>query len=363
MKIIDKYISKHFLIILISANVISMLLFLLASVLDQLTRLMVRRGLSFFEVVIYFLYQVPQLYYYCAPLSVIFALLLMFGILNQHRELVIMQGVGLSWWRLLRLPFIYTVIYAWLMWLVGGWLIPFSNQKVREFEKKEIKKKINMPITDLKLISKQNSHTYYAVFFQLFLPELQSAKGVLIYKLDSDFFPEIEYRAERARYLKGKKWRLRNVEIHKYHRFAPKELEKRKKLILNLGLTPFELISFEKMPDELSISLLKKYIVKLKKFGLNPREFIVELQSRYSLPFACLVLFALGLGVAIRQKQTRGLYINFAWALFFSFTYFAVMAMCLSMGKSGKIPSLISPWIANMVFSGVAVYLLLFQEK
>ena len=362
MKILDKYLSKHFLALLISANLISMLIYLLAGILDRLNYLMVKKGLSLAQIIFYFLYQTPQLYYYCAPLSVIFALLLTLGILSQRNELTIIRGSGFSWWQIARLPLIYTLIYAWIMYLVGGWLIPFSNQKVKEFELKEIKKKSGMPVTNLWLFNRQDPSHQYAIFIGLYLPSENRLQNLRVYLLDSEFFPKSQLRAEEAQYLGKEKWRLEKVKIFKYDSFASPELKTREVLERKLPLKPEGLISFQKFPEELSIGELNQYIRQLKSFGLDPREFLVELNSRYSLPFACLILFGLGMGIALRIQKPRGIYLNLAWALFFCFAYFAVMAISLSLGKSGKMPAFLSAWLANFLFGAVSGYLLLHRE-
>ena len=140
MKTLDKYIAKHFLSILVSSNILSVALFLLVSVLDSLSSLMVKKELSIFQIMQYFSYQIPQISYYAAPLSVLFGLLLTFGMLGQRSELTIMRVSGLNWWQLARWPFIICVVYAWLIYLVGGYLIPLANEKVKFFETEQINK-------------------------------------------------------------------------------------------------------------------------------------------------------------------------------------------------------------------------------
>ena len=89
----------------------------------------------------------------------------------------------------------------------------------------------------------------------------------------------------------------------------------------------------------------------------------MELQARYSLPVACLILFGLGLGISIRLKRPQGIYLNLFYMLICSFGYFAIMAQCLSLGKSGKLPPTLAAWVANIAFGLIAAYLLLSRER
>jgi len=364
MKIVDQYLSKHFLIILVASNLLSSLLFLLVTILDQLSYFLVKRELTLVQIFIYFSYQLPQISYYCAPLSVLFGLLLTMGILGQRQELTILRGSGLSWYQITRWPLILTIIYAWLMYLLGGWLIPFANQRTHAFEREEIKKKaVTAPIADLWIFNSKDPKNQYAIYIPVFLPEKKAVKQMSIYRLDSDFFPFQEIQTKRAKYLDQYQWVLKKAKVFSYQPSAPGRLEEVKKLKIKLPVEPKDFYTFQKWPDELTLPELSSYLNKLVKFGLDPREYQVELMSRYSLPFACLILFGLGLGISIRLRRLRGIYLNLAYALVSSFGYFAIMAQCLSLGKSGKLPATLSAWIANIAFGLITVYLLLSRER
>jgi len=367
MKILDKYVTKHFLTVLIASNVISVLLFLLVSVLDSLNQLMVRKELSLFQIVQYFSYQVPQISYYAAPLSVLFGLLLSFGVLGQRSELTIMRVSGVSWGQLSRWPLVLTVIYAWLIYLVGAYLIPLANQESKFFELERIRKEARLPGANFWVFNSQDPRDQTAIHINLFLPAKSAgqdeARGLSAFRLDRNFFPVREIRAERAFYLGGYDWLFFGARIFSYKKDAPAELSNKTVTVETLPVKPKNFLSFEKWPQELSIDELKTYIKTLRTFGFDPREYQVEYAGRFSVPAACVILFGLALGVSIRMRRPRGIYLNMAVALLMSFIYFAIMAMCLSLGKSGKLPPFLAAWIGNIIFTAVSIYLLASQEK
>ncbi len=364
MKILDRYLAKIFLVILLSSNLLTSLLFLLISILDRLSYFLVKRELSLGQIFIYFSYQLPQISYYCAPLSVLFGLLLTMGVLGQRQELTIMRGTGLSWSQIMRWPLILAIVYAWLMYLMGGWMIPLANQKTRAFEQEEIKKKnLKSPIADLWIFNSKDPNNQYAIYIPIFLPGKEVVRRISIYQINADFFPVKEIQAKRAKYREHNQWVLKKVKVFTYQPFGRPILELVDKMELKLPTIPKDFYTFQKKPDELTIPELSSYLKKLVNFGLDPREYQVELMSRYSLPFACLILFGLGLGISIRLKRPRGIYLNLAYALVSSFGYFAIMAQCLSLGKSGKLPATLSTWIANLVFGIITVYLLIRREQ
>ena len=376
MKILDKYISKYFIIILLSSNLVTVSLFLLISVFDSLGGLMVKKELPLIKIVQFFSYQIPQISYYAAPLSVLFGLLLTLGVLAQRSELTIMRVSGLSWLQLMRGPIIFTAVYAWLIYLVGGYIIPLANQESKAFEKLEIQKETRLPGTDLWVFDSKDPQNQHAVYISLYIPagrsaktatdskeHLDEARGVSAFQLDANFSPVREIRARRAFYLGDYDWALFDVNIYHYNSDSAPILEKRNLMVEQLPVKPKNFISLQKWPMELSLPELQLYIRNFQKSGFDPREYQVEYASRYSVPVACLISFALGLGITVRMRRPQGIYPNVAWSLLFTFSYFALTAMCLSMGKSGMLPAALSAWVGNIVFGLVAAYLMIGHEQ
>lgn len=368
MKLLDKYIAKHFIIILLVTNLVTVMLFLLISVFDSLGGMMVKKQLPLVKIVQFFSYQIPQISYYAAPLSVLFGLLLTLGFLAQRSELTIMRVSGLSWMQLMRWPVIFTAVYAWGIYLVGGYLIPLANQESKTFEKLEIQKETKLPGADLWVFDSRDPKNQSAAYIYLYLPasgkdQLDEAQGLAVFQLDADFFPVREIRARRAFYLGDHDWVLFDAGIYEYSPDSAPVLKKRRMLIEQLPVKPKNFISLQKWPMELSIPELERYISNFKKSGFDPREYQVEYASRYSVPVACLISFALGLGITVRMRRPKGIYANTAYSLLFTFTYFAVMAMCLSLGRSGRLPAALSAWVGNILFGAIAAYLMIGHEQ
>jgi len=367
MKVLDRYLSGHFLLILAISNVVSVLLFLLVSVLDSLNSLMLRNKLTLLQIIQYYSYQIPQISYYAAPLSVLFGLLLTFGMLGQRSELTIMRVSGLSWAQLCRWPLIFTFIYAWLIYLLGGYLIPLSNQKSKFFETERIRKEILVPGANLWVFNSKDPERQFAIHINLYLPESKrgkaEARGLTAFELDSSFSPRKELKAKTAFYLGGYDWLLFKARIFSYQPDAPPSLSRKLVTIEQIPVKPKNFISFQKWPQELSLNELKSYISNLKKFGFDPREYQVEYASRSSLPVSCLILFGVGLGIIIRLRRPQGIYLNLAWALLITFAYFTITAECLSLGKSGALPPAVAAWSGNIIFGAIAIYLLLVRDR
>lgn len=83
----------------------------------------------------------------------------------------------------------------------------------------------------------------------------------------------------------------------------------------------------------------------------------VEVQRKFSIPFACLVFAALGVPLGIqpsRSVHSRG----FSMSLALIFVYYLLLTFGQNLGERGALPPPVAVWLPNGVLSIVAVYLL-----
>jgi len=83
----------------------------------------------------------------------------------------------------------------------------------------------------------------------------------------------------------------------------------------------------------------------------------VEVQRKFSIPFACLVFAALGVPLGIqpsRSVHSRG----FSVSLVLIFVYYLLLTFGQQLGERGTLPPIVAVWLPNAALSIVAGYLL-----
>ncbi len=83
----------------------------------------------------------------------------------------------------------------------------------------------------------------------------------------------------------------------------------------------------------------------------------IELQSRFSYPFACLVLMLIGVPLGLSSKR-GGKSGGFVLTLLLVFTYYLVSSLGVAFAKSGKLSPVAGVWAANIVFALFGLVLL-----
>jgi lipopolysaccharide export system permease protein len=130
-----------------------------------------------------------------------------------------------------------------------------------------------------------------------------------------------------------------------------------KRQVSDLTTLPKDLVPRTRSPEEMSLFELIRYAPKVKHLGVSPREYLVAAHSKVSFPFTNVVICALGIPVALRLRRAVKI-VSFSVALGLSFLFLWFMEMGRALGISGRLPPPLAAWTANIVFGGLAAYLI-----
>ncbi|MDR3745657.1 MAG: LPS export ABC transporter permease LptF [Acidobacteriaceae bacterium] len=90
---------------------------------------------------------------------------------------------------------------------------------------------------------------------------------------------------------------------------------------------------------------------------LNKRAASIELNTRFSYPFACLVLMLIGVPLGISSKR-GGKSTGVVLTLLLVFAYYLLSELGVGFAKSGKLSPVLGVWGANLLFTAFGVLLL-----
>jgi len=83
----------------------------------------------------------------------------------------------------------------------------------------------------------------------------------------------------------------------------------------------------------------------------------IELNTRFSYPFACLVLMLIGVPLGLSSKR-GGKSTGFVLTLMLVFAYYLLSNIGVAFAKSGKVSPLLGVWAANFIFAAFGALLL-----
>ncbi|QHN03872.1 LPS export ABC transporter permease LptF [Granulicella sp. WH15] len=89
----------------------------------------------------------------------------------------------------------------------------------------------------------------------------------------------------------------------------------------------------------------------------NARIYRIELNKRFSYPFACLVLMLVGVPLGLSSKR-GGKSTGFVLTILLVFVYYFLSSVGEALAKTGRLPPLLGVWGANILFAAAGILLL-----
>ena len=89
----------------------------------------------------------------------------------------------------------------------------------------------------------------------------------------------------------------------------------------------------------------------------DARAALIELNTRFSYPFACIVLMLIGVPLGLSSRR-GGKSTGFVLALMLFFAYYLLSVVGVGFAKSGKLSPILGVWNANLVFTVFGLLLL-----
>ncbi|MDI6853417.1 MAG: LptF/LptG family permease [Deltaproteobacteria bacterium] len=352
-RILEKYIGREFLKILIICLAAFLSIFLLVDFFERIDRL-VNADLGLGGFFSYILLRVPFALSQVLTPSVMLGAILTFGLLARVHETMAIRTSGLDILRLLR-PVIFLTSLVILAGLaLNLYLVPWSQARLGSFWETRVQKKPPSSLLALEHFWYKGDRAIYNIV--LFRKDTQTLEGVQIYLFDQQFHLTQVVTAKQAQW-QGTSWRFYNGSIQRFEAGASKDWENFAERDFDLTEKPEDFGFLEKKINEMDLTELWNYVDRLERDGYKATLYEVEIHSRFSLALSPFLLAMLGLGLALSQEK---LYLPalVAAGLGLMFLYWLVFGLSVSMGQAGRWPVLWAVWWPHLPFGLLAGCLL-----
>jgi LPS export ABC transporter permease LptG/LPS export ABC transporter permease LptF len=357
--ILDDYVLRDFFVYL-AMIAGSFVLLLLVFTLFELLGDILRNHVSSLVVGAYLLNVTPYfLYFPIAPLSMLLATLVTFGLMQRSNEIIAIKAAGISPYRVIVPVLVAAAVVAGSMFLSDQLYLPYTNKR-QDALRNRIKGKPAQTFLrpDRKWIFGQHSNIYY---YQFFDTERDTFAGVSVFEFDPHTF-QITRRvnAERAHwsepmgrwvYEQGWDRMLNGPAIASYRPFDVSTFP-------DLSEPPAYFKKEVKQSAEMSYEELRGYIRDLEQSGFDVVRLRVQLQKKLAYPVITLVMAILAIPFALSAGK-RGAIAGVATAIGIGIVYWTVTGLFEAMGNVSQLPPAIAAWSPDVVFGLIGGYLIL----
>src|ERR1700726_4324163 len=357
--ILDDYVLRDFVLYL-AMIAGSFVMLLLVFTLFELFGDILRNDVSLLTVGEYLLNVTPYfLYYPIAPLSMLLAVLVTFGLLQRSNEITAIKATGISLYRIVVPVLIASVVVAGVLFLSDQIYLPYTNKR-QDALRNRIKGKPAQTYLrpDRKWIFGQHSDIYY---YQFFDADRDVFGGVSIFEFNPHTF-QITHRikADRAHWSKSmgrwvyeEGWEriLSGSAIESYHKFDAATFPE-------LTESPAYFKKEIKQSSEMSYEELRRYIHDLQQSGFDVVRLRVQLQKKIAYPLITLVMAILAIPFALSAGK-RSTLAGVATAIGIGVVYWTLSGLFEAMGNLSQLPPAVAAWSPDLVFGFIGGYLIL----
>ena len=357
--ILDDYVLRDFLLYLVMIGGAFVTLLLVFTLFELLSDIL-HNGISVLTVGEYLLNVTPYfLYYPIAPMSMLLAVLITFGLLQRSNEITAIKATGISLYRVVIPVLVASAMVAGVLFLSDQFYLPYTNKRQDELRNRIKGKPAQTYLRpDRKWIFGQHSDIYY---YQLFDPDRDTFGGISVFQFDPKTF-QITHRiaAERAHwsspmgrwvYEQGWERSLDGSAIENYRKFDVATYPQ-------LAEPPNYFKKEVKQSSEMNYEELRRYIRDLEQSGFDVVRLRVQLDKKIAYPLITLVMAVLAIPFALSAGK-RGALASVATAIGIGVVYWTISGLFEAMGNLSQLPPAVAAWSPNLVFGFIGGYLIL----
>ena len=352
MKILTKYLLKSLLAPLFYCLIGFTLIFIISDLFENFSDFL-ESSMRPLEILYYYSQMLPPVTVLILPACLLLAMLHSLSRLTRHSEITAMRAGGVSIYRIV-MPFIGVGIAATLIVaFINEKVAPNAGWRAEKFLKYQ-KAGRDDKIFFSKNLALKNRNRVWMV--QKFDTRDYSMYNVEMIEQRPDGSDAVKYHAEKALWLDGRWWFM-DLTVQAYKGNGdldgPPEMILQKEM-RDLRETPQTFMAEIKEPQYLSASEIRHYLRAKKDVSSNTRaRLMVDMHSRLSTPFACLIVTLIGVPIGAHTGR-RGAFAGIMAAMLLFFGFYILQLTGQALGKQEIISAFLGGWLPVMVFGAAS---------
>ena len=362
-RILDEYVVREFLNIFFLVLMAFVLLILVFTVFDLLGDIL-RNRIGWSTVGEYLINLTPSMLYQIAPLAVLIAVLVTFGVLNRNSETVAMKATGISLYRLVVPIVAISAVLAVSLFLFDEFYLPQANQRqeaLRSIIKGRPPQTFLNPEQKWIFGQPRSGEPDRIFYYQFFDRDRNEFANLSIFEFDpSTFALSRRIFASRAswdqaagswRFLNGWQREIDGASVTGYSEF-------RQTSFPEIHEDPGYFEKEEKQSQEMNFGQLNRYIGDLTQSGFDTMKLRVALWHKLAYPLIAVVMAVLAIPFALSMGR-RGSLEGIGLAIAVALAYFVVDGLFGALGNVNYLPAALAACSSDVLFGLVGGYLLL----
>lgn len=361
LTILDRYIIRTYLS---SFGFVLLMLSAIACIIDLGEKVedFKSEKLSFKVILFdYYLNFIPHINALLFPIIALISVVFFTSRMAYNSEVISILNAGVSFQRFIRPYLIAASIIACVHLVLNHFVVPNGNKKRLDVEHKHVWKHLDKGKTD-------NVHLFLdpqtAVFIGSYRKSDTTMRDFRIEKFDKNGQLESVLKAESGAW-KGlpHNWKFQNLQRRYFNGLAESLQTNMIELDTSIDILPDDFVRFTNQNEMLTTPELSYEVAKLERRGMgNTKSYQIEVHRRTSEPFTIIILTIIGMALAAR-KVRGGMGLHLALGIGVGAVFIFLSKFSVTFATQPGVPAWLGVWIPNIVFCGVAAYLVSKAQK
>jgi len=348
MTVLFRWMFVSSLLRTIAITIAIVAIFMIAESFDKARAL--GNGMTMALLAEYLLLKIPFMISDFMPVIVLIATAVYMTEISHHHELAAMRAAGIAMPTLLKPLLAAAACAALFTFAMSEWVEPITNERLSYIERVHIQKKSPIQHGTQWLRDKQQMFRLKPLrdgYFSMMILKVDK-KGTWLGRID----------AKKAHYKQGM-WHLEHVSVNTPNKALGIQVQTLEKLDIVSSVGPETAAA--PSPRDMQWLELYDFTHVLMHAGLDADEYVFQLHKKLTAPLACLIMVILAYSLCGHMgsrvaANSKGLL--FAVVLGLIFYIFSTVLVVLG----SQLPIIYAAWWPNIMFLGIAGYLLLHRE-
>lgn len=353
MKLLDRYVTRQFLVTFFMLVMGLPLLFIIGDITDNIDTYM-DRGVPLRRLGLAYVYQFPQFMVYAFPIAALVATVFTIGGLTRHQEITAAKAGGVSFWRLfVPIGLLSIVLSAGAFGLSE--VVPATLRKAAALRGEAVTTTANGPRINFVFQTEREG--------VLTARRLDAGTGELNeVSLERNATPRTPGKhlfARRAVWRQRGGWRFEDGWNRTLHPDGREEADKFDTLsIPGLVEEPEDLMAEPRDPEQMRYAEVTRFVGAIERSGGDALPLRVEQALKLSVPLAVIVIVLFGAPLVTSSSRGGAAY-GVGISLGITIVYMLLFRVGKALGSSGAIDPMLAAWGPNLLFLVAGLVLML----
>lgn len=357
-QVLDTYVLTSFLYYL-AVLLFSFVMMTHVFTFFELLSDVLKNNIDMARVVRYHVFLTPKLLYDFVPISVLAAVLIVFGLLTKNNEVTAFKACGVSQYRLMAPILITSLLLAGSLFAFDHYIVPEAN-RIQDAIRDEIKGRPTQTYLrpDRKWIFGLDDRILYYKYLD---PKQNEMLGVSVFDIDWDNVRlRRQISAEKARWEPAlNTWVFSNGWARDFRgpgqRFQ--DFHGRTATFPDLRETPDYFVKEVKQGKQMNFRELDTYIRELQQSGFSTVPLQVQFHKKFAVPMFAFIMAMISIPFAFLAGN-RGAMTGVGMSIGIALVYWSVSQLFEQVGNVSQLPAPLAAWSPDALFSLTGLYFL-----